>query len=437
MSRRLSEDRFLADLRTRDAVQAAFLDRLVEGINNVAAGAGVGVTGDLPAPPPVNAISLKANGEMVHITLSHGAEVSRPIHYYVEADNSPSFPAPHVMDIGSSRGHFAHLPALNDQGVQQPWYFRTYAQLPGSKPSAPTVLGGLENPTAVMLKGSTRLTMLPSTGSGTASSTGQQGGSGRGKQRISTPKVIRIGKSQASNTPVNPPVVVAAPHLLADVTQAASTTSLTQSGTTTLINVGASVFYIGGLTLNINAGSVDPGAFGTFYVYFDNPDLQSGNMVFQATTDITQLGRAPGRFPVGKITTSGGGGGSGGGSGGGGGCFSGDTQIQMSNLAFRRFDCLPPEFRIRNRTGKHRAKLVVHENFHSVMLDTGRGLVTPGHGISVERGAPFIPARELFKPVIANWHGTVYNLHVLDGDTEDDHHYILENGMAAHNFNKF
>jgi hypothetical protein len=436
--RSLTEDRFLADLRTRDALHAAFLDRLITGINNVAAGAGVAVTGDLTPPPPINAITVKANGEMVHATLSHGAEVSRSIHYFLEADNSPSFPQPHVMELKSSRGHVFHLPALNDSGVQQPWYLRAYAQNPGSRPSPPTVLGGLANPTPLMLKGSTKLTLLPSTGSGTASSTGQQGGAGLGKQRISTPKVTRIGKLQASNTPVSSPVVGAAPHLLADITQAASVTSISQVGTSTAISInGTQTFFLGGLTIQMSCPSnVDPGAFGTYYAFIDNPDLLSGNFTAQVTTNITVLGQAPGRFPLGKVVTSGAGGGTGGGSGGGGGCFSGDTKILMADGAFRRFDTLPLQFSIWNRTGFHPAELIVHENYNSLMIDMGRGLVTPGHGISPVIGDDYIPAKEVFSGMVATWRGTVYNLHVIDGK-EEDAHYILEDGSAAHNFNKF
>lgn len=328
--RRLAEDRFLAELRTKDALHAAFLDRVINGINSVAAGAGVAVTGDADPPPPVNAITLKANGEMVHVTLAHGAEVSRAIHYFLEADNSPSFPQPHVMELKSSRGHVFHLPALNDSGVQQPWYFRAYAQNPGSKPSAPTVLGGLANPTAVMLKGTTAMTLLPSTGSGTASSTGQQGGSGLGKQRISTPKVVRVGRTQQSNAPVSPPTVNPALHLLAAVASASQTTSLSQAGTTARINVAAGIFNLGNLAINTFASAVPittdiTGAaltFTTYFVFHDDPNLAGGNVTYQATTDPTQLAKGTARFYDGSITLAVGGGGTGGGTGGGGGRHS-------------------------------------------------------------------------------------------------------------------
>lgn len=81
--------------------------------------------------------------------------------------------------------------------------------------------------------------------------------------------------------------------------------SIAQSGTTTAINVSAGSYYLGlATTLSANSGSVDPGAYGTYYVYFDDPTYQGGAEVYQATTDITVLTQSPGRFPVAVITTS-------------------------------------------------------------------------------------------------------------------------------------
>ena len=202
--RKFSENRYLADLYTKDQVQAVFMQELIDRIDNVAKGAGVGMVGDLAAPPPVNAINVKASGEMVHVTLTHAAELTRAIEYHIEADTNPNFTAPHLVRQSSSRSHFFALPGFTDNGTPQKWYLRAYAQYPGSKPSQPLVFGGLANPTPVVLTGGvggTKLTPLGSTGSGTASTTGQQGGSGRGKFRTSTPKVIRIGKTQASVQP--------------------------------------------------------------------------------------------------------------------------------------------------------------------------------------------------------------------------------------------
>lgn len=225
--RKFSENRFLADMYAKDPVQANFFQDIIDAIDNVAKTAGVAMNGDLTPPPPVNAINVKASGELIHATISHAAAVNRSINYFLEADTSPSFTQPHVMDLGASRTHIFHLPSLNDSGNQQPWYLRAYAQYPGSKPSTPTVLGGLANPTPVMLLGSTKLSPLPPTGSGTASTTGQQGGAGKGRQRTATPKVIRVGKSQVS---VQPPIISASPISNA-ARNLASTFTLTGSWT--------------------------------------------------------------------------------------------------------------------------------------------------------------------------------------------------------------
>jgi hypothetical protein len=62
----------------------------------------------------------------------------------------------------------------------QVWYFRAYSQYPGSHPG-PKVLFGGNNATSVNPGGTQAMTLLPSTGSGTAQNSGQEGGSGFGK----------------------------------------------------------------------------------------------------------------------------------------------------------------------------------------------------------------------------------------------------------------
>lgn len=315
----LDGGRYLADLYRKDSIQANFMQKIITAINKVGRAAGVSPVGEVPAPSPINAINIKAAGELVHITLSHNVPVTRPINYFVEADTSPSFTHSHVMDLKSSRSHFVTLPSLNDSGQQQPWYFRAYAQYPGSKPSTPTVAGGINEPQAVTLLGATRLTPLTSTGSGTASPNGQQSGWGMGKQFESSPQVNRIGSKQASQSQVNPPSASGSMHLLAAIASASSTTTLSQSGTSTTINVGAGNFFFAGQTVSTQAGSVNPGSYGTWFIYHDDPQLAGGNVIYQATSDVTDLGKAFGRFYDGKITTTSAGGGSGGGGNGGGG----------------------------------------------------------------------------------------------------------------------
>jgi hypothetical protein len=193
----LDGGRELAALYDKDPLTATLIDRIISAVNLSANNSAVSPLGDSPAPPPIDNLSVKAAGEMVHFAITHSAKVSRNIRYFVEADNYPSFPRPLVTDLGSSRSsHPLTLPSLSDSGSQLSWYFRAYAQYPGSKPSIPTVLGGVNNPTAIQLKGSTKLTPLNPTGSGTASTTGMQGGSGLGKTPKSSNAVLRTGKLQ-------------------------------------------------------------------------------------------------------------------------------------------------------------------------------------------------------------------------------------------------
>lgn len=207
----------------------------------------------------------------------------------------------------------------------------------------------------------------------------------------------------------------------------ASSTSLTQSGTTTTINVGAGTFYLGNITVNANSGSVNPGSYGTYYVYFDDPGYASGAQTYQATTDVKVLGQAPYRFYVGKITTVSGGGGSGG--GGSGPCFSGDVRIRTA-YGLKRFEELPERFVIENRTGRHAAALLVHRDSLEPMRRMGEQLVTESHLIQI--GSAWVPAAELFHEPAPIKPRTVYNLHVLSDDPQDAH-YILESGLTAHN----
>ena len=110
---------------------------------------------------------------------------------------------------------------------------------------------------------------------------------------------------------------------------AASTATgfLTQSGTTTNILVAASTWKAGDLTVNYNSGSVDPGSFGTWFVYIDDPFWQGGAAIYKATATAVTTRAALGRLSIGSITTVAGGGGSGGG-GGGGTCVLEGTEIE-------------------------------------------------------------------------------------------------------------
>lgn len=170
------EQRILLENPTLGAVLRQFRN----AINQTAQNAGVSPVGQADAPPQIGALTVKASGETVHATINEPNQINNQIEYFLEYANEPNFLAPHVAHLKSARGHFLTLPAKNDAGDAQPWYFRAYSQYPGSKPSAPVYFGG-KTPQKVTLSGTTQLTPLTSTGSGTATSTGGQGGWGRGK----------------------------------------------------------------------------------------------------------------------------------------------------------------------------------------------------------------------------------------------------------------
>lgn len=110
-------------------------------------------------------------------------------------------------------------------------------------------------------------------------------------------------------------------------------------------------------------------------------------------------------------------------------CFSGCTRI-LTSEGYKRFDQLPAEFYVINHTGRHLAKLIVHENSTEPMRKMGNHLVTERHLMKV--GESWVPARDIFHEVANEEPRTVYNCHVLT-DNPEDHHYLLENGMTAHN----
>lgn len=110
-------------------------------------------------------------------------------------------------------------------------------------------------------------------------------------------------------------------------------------------------------------------------------------------------------------------------------CFSGCTRI-LTDQGYVRFDQLPSEFYVINHTGKHLAKLLVHENSTEPMRRMGEHLVTERHLMKV--GDEWVAARDLFHEPVSIEPRTVYNCHVLSENT-DDHHYLLENGLTAHN----
>lgn len=126
--------------------------------------------------------------------------------------------------------------------------------------------------------------------------------------------------------------------------------------------------------------------------------------------------------------------------GGGGDCFSGNVKFRVPG-GFVPFTQVKPDhaFVIQNETGLHGAKLIVHEAKEREMIDMGNGeLVTLGHHMKLADGtycrADQHPA--LKDKLRVMYSEPVYNLHVFS-KSDTGHHYILENGLVAHNLEKY
>ena len=178
-------------LSQKDFNNGSILKRIIDAVNSLAKNVGVSSVGKLPPPPPINSIQVQgsldstknvitAPSEILHWTMTHNSEVSKNIHYFTEIDTNPNFSQPHVISHGTSRTGILSLPAMNNDNVQQTYYMRSYPQMPGSDAQKPTVVGGLANATQIQMTGTSKTTLLPSTGSGTASPAGTQGGKGFG-----------------------------------------------------------------------------------------------------------------------------------------------------------------------------------------------------------------------------------------------------------------
>jgi hypothetical protein len=161
---------------------ARALTRLMDGINNLAVNMAADPTRTVNPPPKIQALTVKTDGNgNVHAVITDNSPLQKGVNYFVEYSTNPAFFQAHVEHLGPGRTlRPMPLPANDDNGNPQSWYFRAYSQYPGGKPSAAVNFGGTIA-TAVAVGGSARLTLLSSTGSGTAQATGQQAGYGFGR----------------------------------------------------------------------------------------------------------------------------------------------------------------------------------------------------------------------------------------------------------------
>lgn len=194
VNQQLEGGRELSYINLRDTYAGSLFSKVIQAVNTLAKNAGVAAVGKVAPPPPIAGISVSGTtrgstvscpSEIMHWTINHPGAISKGIKYFSEVDTNPGFTNPHVVDHGTSRTGFLTLPTFSSaenktNNVPTNYYLRSYAQMPGSDPSEHHVLGGLGSPLSINMGGTSVTSLLPSTGSGTASSSGQQGGHGLG-----------------------------------------------------------------------------------------------------------------------------------------------------------------------------------------------------------------------------------------------------------------
>lgn len=179
----------LTKLTQQDFNNGNLLQRIIDAVNSLATNLGGVAVGKSIPPPPVDSIQVQGTqsgntltcpSEILHWVLTHNQSVQKGVRYFSEIGTDPNFNQPHIVDHGTSRSGFLTVPTNNSKGVAQTYYLRSYPQYPGSDPNVPTVFGGLAGATQIKMTGTSNMDLLPSTGSGTASGLGTQGGKGLG-----------------------------------------------------------------------------------------------------------------------------------------------------------------------------------------------------------------------------------------------------------------
>lgn len=79
---------------------------------------------------------------------------------------------------------------------------------------------------------------------------------------------------------------------------------LSNDGAVTSIPIAANTKQFAAGQVSYNSGSVDPGAFGTFFIYADDPTFAGGAVTYVFTSNEEDQTAAEGRVLFGKITTT-------------------------------------------------------------------------------------------------------------------------------------
>ena len=153
---------------------AEAFDALQEAHNSVFNKSSMSPVGETPVPPQVSNLEMSAGNGVFQARITDNNPVTMGINYFLEYSNTPNFAAPHVVHLGPSRTWRQNLGPIT-------LHWRAYSQYQSGQPSKPVYFGNPANPTPVSSAGAIAPSLPASTGSGTASGNGQQGGSGYGK----------------------------------------------------------------------------------------------------------------------------------------------------------------------------------------------------------------------------------------------------------------
>jgi hypothetical protein len=186
----LDLSQFLTEVKVHQPRLAVALQNIQDAINQSAILAGTDSTQHTAPPDPPQSLQVAAGDSHVHVTLTDHSQRSKALNYFVEYSvNDPNFRQPHVEHLGASRGRVLALPANDGDNAPISYYFRGYSSYLGSRTASPKVYHGNNLvPTPVTLTGTSKLTLLPSQGSGTNSTTGQQSGTGFGQAQFAKAK---------------------------------------------------------------------------------------------------------------------------------------------------------------------------------------------------------------------------------------------------------
>lgn len=232
-------------------------------------------------------------------------------------------------------------------------------------------------------------------------------------------------------------------QLIASGSNTATTDLLSQSGTTAAIDIAAFSVQYGFGIVNYNSGTVNPGAYGTWNVYYYDPTYAGGAPAYGITDQYSLQYSEDGNQGLGVITTTSSGGATGGGGGGGTKqpCFAPWTLIRTPNGNVR-IDDLRPGDMVFTAKGVWRPVFAVTSGDYKGPLHNipETGAATPGHRILCNDKWISI-AETGMAPDTFIYTGRVFNVLVQSEEPEEDgmkstteHSYQLANGWFAHNF---